>query len=289
MTIRFDDQVVLVTGGTRGLGRAFSECLASSGATVVVNSTTGDDGGVISDIEHQGGRATHIPGLVENADALIEQVIEQCGRLDAIVHNAGFVRDKTLRKMTDEQWDDVMGVHLKAAFQLTRAAWPHFEAAGRGRIVLISSASGLYGNFGQANYAAAKMGMYGLARSITLEGAKSNITCNCVAPVGATTMNSAHWSDEDKRIRKAEYVAPLVAYLAHTSCEESGSFFEASAGSFRKLRWERTEGLNLFPEETPVTVDTIASHWDEITDFAQAEHPTSMSDSLQRMYARFNR
>jgi 3-hydroxyacyl-CoA dehydrogenase/3a,7a,12a-trihydroxy-5b-cholest-24-enoyl-CoA hydratase len=289
MTIRFDDQVVLVTGGTRGLGRAFSECLAASGATVVVNSTTGDDGGVISDIERQGGRATHIPGLVENADALIEKVIEHCGRLDAIVHNAGFVRDKTLRKMTDEQWDDVMGVHLKAAFQLTRAAWPHFEAAGRGRIVLISSASGLYGNFGQANYAAAKMGMYGLARSITLEGAKSNITCNCVAPVGATTMNSAHWSDEDKRIRKAEYVAPLVAYLAHTSCEESGSFFEASAGSFRKLRWERTEGLNLFPEETPVTVDTIASHWDEITDFAQAEHPTSMSDSLQRMYARFNR
>ena len=289
MTIRFDDQVVLVTGGTRGLGRAFSECLASSGATVVVNSTTGDDGGVISDIEHQGGRATHIPGLVENADALIQQVIEHCGRLDAIVHNAGFVRDKTLRKMTDEQWDDVMGVHLKAAFQLTRAAWPHFEAAGRGRIVLISSASGLYGNFGQANYAAAKMGMYGLARSITLEGAKSNITCNCVAPVGATTMNSAHWSDEDKRIRKAEYVAPLVAYLAHPSCEESGSFFEASAGSFRKLRWERTEGLNLFPEETPVTVDTIASHWGKITDFAQAEHPTSMSDSLQRMYARFNR
>ncbi len=289
MTIRFDDQVVLVTGGTRGLGRAFSECLAASGATVVVNSTTGDDGGVISDIERQGGRATHIPGLVENADALIEKVIEHCGRLDAIVHNAGFVRDKTLRKMTDEQWDDVMGVHLKAAFQLTRAAWSHFEAAGRGRIVLISSASGLYGNFGQANYAAAKMGMYGLARSITLEGAKSNITCNCVAPVGATTMNSAHWSDEDKRIRKAEYVAPLVAYLAHTSCEESGSFFEASAGSFRKLRWERTEGLNLFPEETPVTVDTIASHWDEITDFAQAEHPTSMSDSLQRMYARFNR
>lgn len=288
MTIRFDDQVVLVTGGTRGLGRAFSECLASSGATVVVNSTTGDDAGVISAIEQKGGRAIHIPGLVENADTLIETVIEHCGRLDAIVHNAGFVRDKTLRKMTDEQWDDVMGVHLKAAFQLTRAAWPHFEAASRGRIVLISSASGLYGNFGQANYAAAKMGMYGLARSITLEGAKSNITCNCVAPVGATTMNSAHWSDEDKRIRKAEYVAPLVAYLAHASCEESGSFFEASAGSFKKLRWERTEGLNLFPEETPVTVDTIASEWAKITDFAESEHPTSMSDSLQRMYARFS-
>ena len=288
MTIRFDDQIVLVTGGTRGLGRAFSECLASSGATVVVNSTSDDDGGVLSAIERQGGRAIHIPGLVENANALIEKVVEQCGRLDAIVHNAGFVRDKTLRKMTDEQWDDVMGVHLKAAFQLTRAAWPHFEATGRGRVVLISSASGLYGNFGQANYAAAKMGMYGLARSITLEGAKSNITCNCVAPVGATTMNSAHWSDEDKRIRKAEYVAPLVAYLAHAGCEESGSFFEASAGSFRKLRWERTEGLNLFPEETPVTVDTIASYWAKITDFANTEHPTSMSDSLQRMYARFS-
>jgi NAD(P)-dependent dehydrogenase (short-subunit alcohol dehydrogenase family) len=132
------------------------------------------------------------------------------------------------------------------------------------------------------------MGMYGLARSISMEGGRSNITCNCVAPVGATTMNSGHWSERDKEIRKAEYVAPLVAYLAHSSCEESGSFFETSAGSYKKLRWERTEGLNLFPADTPVTIDTIAENWQTITNFEVTEHPQSMADSLQRMYARFD-
>lgn len=288
MTINFENQVVLVTGGTRGLGREFSLCLAASGATVAINSTTGDDAGVIAAITERGGLATHFAGLVENPDSLIEAVVERFGRLDAIIHNAGFVRDRTLRKMTDEQWQEVIDVHLSAAFKLTRAAWPHFEATGRGRIVLISSASGLYGNFGQSNYAAAKMGMYGLARSISMEGGRSNITCNCVAPVGATTMNSGLWSDRDKEIRKAEYVAPLVAYLAHSDCAESGSFFETSAGSYKKLRWERTEGLNLFPAETPITIDTIAENWHTVTNFESTEHPQNMADSLERMYARFD-
>ena len=288
MAINFENRVVLVTGGTRGLGREFSLCLGANGATVAVNSTTSDDAGVIDTITGSGGQAAHFAGLVEHPDPLIEAVIERFGRLDAIIHNAGFVRDKTLRKMTDEQWQEVIDVHLSAAFKLTRAAWPHFEAAGGGRIVFISSASGLYGNFGQSNYAAAKMGMYGLARSISMEGGRANITCNCVAPVGATTMNSGHWSDRDKDIRKAEYVAPLVAYLAHSSCEESGSFFETSAGSYKKLRWERTEGLNLFPTNTPVTIDTIAENWQTITNFESTEHPQSMADSLQRMYARFD-
>ena len=179
MAINFENQVVLVTGGTRGLGREFSLCLGASGATVAVNSTTSDDAGVIDTITGSGGQAAHIrPG---RAPRFATRRSSRC-RLDAIIHNAGFVRDKTLRKMTDDQWQEVIDVHLSAAFKLTRAAWPHFEAAGGGRIVFISSASGLYGNFGQSNYAAAKMGMYGLARSISMEGGRSNITCNCVAP-----------------------------------------------------------------------------------------------------------
>ena len=287
MTVSFDGKVVLVTGGTRGLGRAFSECAANAGATVILNSTTDDDGGTAQAINDAGGKAIHMSGLVEEPDALIEKIVIEYGRIDAVIHNAGFVRDKTLRKMSDQQWDEVMGVHLTASFRLSRAVWPHFEEQGGGRIVLISSASGLYGNFGQANYAAAKIGMYGLARSIAWEGGRTNITCNCVCPVGATTMNSANWSGEDKRIRKAEYVAPLVVYLAHEDCQESGTIFEASAGSFKKLRWERTEGLNVYPEQDTLDINTIAKNWDKITDFSESEHPLHMGDSLERMYARF--
>ena len=287
MTVSFNGKVVLVTGGTRGLGRAFSECAANAGATVILNSTTDDDGGTAQAINDAGGKAIHMPGLVEEPDVLIEKIVIECGRIDAVIHNAGFVRDKTVRKMSDQQWDEVMDVHLTASFRLSRAVWPHFEEQGGGRIVLISSASGLYGNFGQANYAAAKIGMYGLARSIAWEGGRTNITCNCVCPVGATTMNSANWSGEDKRIRKAEYVAPLVVYLAHEDCQESGTIFEASAGSFKKLRWERTEGLNVYPEQDTLDINTIAENWDKITDFSESEHPLHMGDSLERMYARF--
>lgn len=287
MGVSFDKQVVLVTGGTRGLGKAFSQCAASAGATVVLNSTGDDDGGATQSINDAGGHAIHMPGRVEEPDTLIEDIVKRLGRIDAVIHNAGFVRDKTLRKMSNEQWDDVLAVHLTASFRLSRAVWPYFEDQGGGRIVFISSASGLYGNFGQANYAAAKLGMYGLARSIAWEGGRTNISCNCVCPVGATTMNSANWSDEDKRIRKAEYVAPLVVYLAHPDCQESGSIFEASAGSYKKLRWERTKGLNLFPEQEPADLNTIAENWGEIVDFSETEHPLHMGDSLERMYARF--
>ncbi len=289
MSISLEGKVVLVTGGTRGLGRAFSECAAKAHATVALNSTGDDDGGSVQAITKSGGKALHVPGLVEEPDALIETVIKQLGRLDAVIHNAGFVRDKTLRKMNDRHWEEVLAVHLTASFKLSRAAWPYFEEQGGGRIVLISSASGLYGNFGQSNYAAAKMGMYGLARSIAWEGGGSNIACNCVCPVGATTMNSANWSEEDKRIRKPEYVAPLVVYLAHPDCQESGSIFEASAGSFRKLRWERTEGLNVYPEQEALDLDTIADNWGKIVDFSSSEHPLHMGDSLERMYARFKK
>ena len=180
MAVNFKDKVVLVTGGSRGLGKAFSHCLANAGATVAINSSTEDDRGTTQEINDAGGRAIHFPGRVEASAELVAKVVAQCGRIDAIVHNAGFIQDKTLRKMSEEQWDAVMDVHLKTSYKLAQAAWPHFESQGAGRIVLLSSSAGLYGNFGQANYASAKMGMYGLAQSIAIEGAKTNIICNCV-------------------------------------------------------------------------------------------------------------
>lgn len=287
MSISFEGQVVLVTGGSRGLGNAFARCAAAAGATVVVNSTGEDDRGTTQSIIDSGGKAVHLPGRVEDSDNLVSRVVESCGRIDAIIHNAGFLRDKTLRKMTDEQWDEVLDVHLKTSFKLMRAAWPHFLEQGRGRVVLISSSAGLYGNFGQANYAAAKMGMYGLARSAALEGGRDNITCNCLAPLGATEMNSGSWPEKQKRVTLTDYVAPLAVYLAHPDCTESGSLFEASAGSFKKVRWEQSEGLNLDPSSDEVSLNAIADNWDNIVDFSSSTHPRSMGESLQGMFGRF--
>lgn len=286
MAVRFDEKVVLVTGGSRGLGHAFARCVAEAGATVALNSTTEDDGGATQRIIDAGGNAVHFPGKVEDSADLVQRVVDELGRIDSIIHNAGFLQDKTVRKMSEEQWDAVLDVHLKSSFKLTQAAWPHFEAVQGGRVVLLSSSAGLYGNFGQANYAAAKMGMYGLARSIALEGAQVNITCNCVAPFGATEMNSANFPDALKRVIKTDYVAPLVAYLAHPDCVESGSMFEASAGSFRKMRWEQSEGLNLDPSTDEVSIDEIAANWDQVVDFSESTHPANMGESLQGMYAR---
>jgi NAD(P)-dependent dehydrogenase (short-subunit alcohol dehydrogenase family) len=285
--MKFDDHVVLVTGSSRGLGRAFARCIAGAGAMVVVNSTGRDDGGAsaVDEIEAAGGKAIHISGNVEEAEHLVNSVVDVCGRLDAIVHNAGFIQDKTLRKMSVDQWDAVLNVHLKSAFLLSQAAWPHFESGGGGRLVFLSSGSGLYGNFGQANYAAAKAGVYGLCRSIAIEGAKANICCNCVAPFGATEMNSANMPDALKAIIQPDFVAPLIGYLAHPECTETGSMFEASAGVYKKLRWERSEGLALDTSK-PLSIDDIANGWDQVIDFSVSEHPADMREALSGMYNR---
>ena len=284
---QFTDQVVLVTGSSRGLGAAFAHYLAAAGAHVIINSTgtspAGDE--VTSNIISQGGRAHHIPMRAEHAEDLVNATVAHAGRIDAIVHNAGFVQDKTVKKMTEAQWDAVLNLHLKASFQYAQAAWPHFEALGHGRLVFISSSAGLYGNFGQANYAAAKMGMYGLAQSIALEGAATNITCNCVAPFGATELNSGNMDESFKEVIKPEYVAPLVGYLAHPSCTESGSMFEASAGVFKKLRWQRSNGIQL-NTGNPMPLQSIADHWSDMQDYSHADHPTDMREALRGMYER---
>jgi 3-hydroxyacyl-CoA dehydrogenase/3a,7a,12a-trihydroxy-5b-cholest-24-enoyl-CoA hydratase len=284
-TMKFEDQVVLITGASRGLGRAFARCIAEAGAVVAVNSTGSNEAGAetVDELSRAGGRAFHVPGKVEDAPALVEATLKQAGQLDAIVHNAGILQDKSLRKMSLEQWDAVLDVHLRAAFRLSQAAWPGFEERGGGRLVFVSSAAGLYGNYGQANYAAAKMGMYGLCRTIALEGKKANIRCNCVAPFGATEMNSGNMPDNFKAVIKTEYVAPLVGYLVHPECQETGSLFEASAGAFKKVRWERSEGLRLDTTK-PLTIDDIAKGWDRVLDFSSSDHPKDMNEALQGLY-----
>jgi NAD(P)-dependent dehydrogenase (short-subunit alcohol dehydrogenase family) len=285
MSLRFEEKVVLVTGGSRGLGRAFTQCLADAGARVVFSSTgkSTTGGQVEKEMRQAGADVVHLPIVAEEAERLVEQVVSKCGRIDAIIHNGGFVQDKTLRKMSDEQWQAVMGVHLEAAFKLSRTAWPHFEAVGGGRLVFISSSAGLYGNFGQANYAAAKLGLYGLARTIELEGAAVNIGANVVAPFGATELNSANMDEDRKAVLRTEYVAPIVAYLAHRECPESGGLFEASAGSFKKVRWQQSAGLILDTSQ-PVGIDDVAAGWASVCDFTAPSYPSEMRESLRGLY-----
>ena len=285
MGYRFDNTVVLVTGSSRGLGKEQAKMLGSLGATVVVNSTGKDDAGsqVVQEIEAQGGQAFDLKGQVEDAPAIVTEVIERFHRLDGIVHNAGFIRDKTVAKMAVQDWDAVLAVHLKSAFLLSQAAWPFFIDQGYGRIVFLSSSAGLYGNFGQANYAAAKMGMYGLCRSIAIEGKKFDISCNCIAPFGVTDMNRQYVPEAVHDTINPAYVAPLVAYLIHQHSKESGSLFEASAGSFKKLRWERSQGISL-DASLGISVDDIADNWDAINDFTVSEHPQNMGEALAGLY-----
>ncbi|MEM7001155.1 MAG: SDR family NAD(P)-dependent oxidoreductase [Pseudomonadota bacterium] len=284
--MHFDGEVVLVTGSSRGLGHAFARYLASAGARVIVNSTGANPQAdtLVEEILASGGQAHHVVCDVTQADELVTSAHAQWQRLDAIVHNAGFVRDKTLRKMTDTQWDEVQGVHLKAAFQLTRAAWPLFEAQGAGSMVLISSAAALYGNFGQSNYAAAKGGLDGLCRTIAQEGAATNIRCNTVAPVGATELNSASWDDARKAMLKTDYVAPLIAYLCHPQCQTTGGLFEASAGVFKQVRWERSAGLSL-NVNAPMTLTDMHNNWSQLTDFSSSDHPADMRSALADLWA----
>ena len=286
MGIDFDDKVILVTGSSRGLGLSFAKCLDQAGAKVALNGRAPYSEELAKNFQEAGIESYYISCPAESSEDLISQVIDKFGRIDGLVHNAGFLRDKTLKKMTDSDWTKVIEAHLGSAFRLVRSAWPYFEKAGAGRIVFLSSATGIYGNFGQANYAAAKLGMLGLAKTIALEGAKLGINCNCVAPFGATSMNSSNFPESLKEAINPDYIAPLIAFLLHQSCEESGSLFEASAGSFKMVRFERNKGLNLDPRKDAVTIDKIAESWDQIVDFSESEYPKSMGESLRMMYER---
>lgn len=198
--LRFEDRVVIVTGAGNGLGRSYAMAFAARGARVVVNDlgVVAKEGGqplfvaekVVSEIEAAGGIALANTDPVEQGQRIVEQALDQFGRVDVLVNNAGILRDASFVKMEPAQWDAVYETHLLGAFRTTRAVWSAMRASSYGRIVMTASAAGLYGNFGQANYAAAKMGLVGLARALAIEGAARNIRTNIVAPVAASQLTA---------------------------------------------------------------------------------------------------
>jgi len=253
--LRFDGRVAVVTGAGRGLGRAYAELLASRGAKVVVNDSGGSlagEGGdagpaeqVVSAIAAAGGHAVASTESVttrDGGDAIIAAALEHYGRLDILIHNAGNVRRGSLKEMSYEDFDAVLDVHLRGAFNVVRPAFPLMCQAGYGRIVLTSSIGGLYGNRDVANYAAAKAGVIGLSNVAALEGAAEGVTCNVIVPAAVTRM-AAGIDTSAYPPMGPELVAPVVGWLTHESCSVSGEMFIALSGRVARAVIAETPGV----------------------------------------------
>jgi 3-hydroxyacyl-CoA dehydrogenase/3a,7a,12a-trihydroxy-5b-cholest-24-enoyl-CoA hydratase len=288
--LRFDGRVAIITGAGGGLGRVYALLFASRGAKVVVNDLGGSTSGegssskaadkVVEEIKKMGGEAIANYDSVENGDKIVKSAIDKWGRIDIIVNNAGILRDTSFLKMTQKDWDLIFSVHVKGSYSVTKAAWNYMREQGYGRIIMVTSAAGLYGNFGQANYSSAKMALLGLAKTLAIEGEKRNIFVNTIAPIAGSRLTETIMPPELVSALKPEYVAPLVAYLCHESCKENGQLFEVGAGWFSKLRWQRTQGLFL-PLNKTIQPEDLFKNWDKINDWNHVTYPTSAQDSIQ--------
>uniref|UniRef100_A0A8C3VRH3 Peroxisomal multifunctional enzyme type 2 n=1 Tax=Catagonus wagneri TaxID=51154 RepID=A0A8C3VRH3_9CETA len=270
--LNFDGRVVLVTGagGVNDLGGDVKG--------IGKGSLAADK--VVEEIRRKGGKAVANYDSVEAGEKIVKTALDAFGRIDVVVNNAGILRDRSFGRISDEDWDMIQTVHLRGSFMVTRAAWNHMKKQNFGRIIMTSSASGIYGNFGQANYSSAKLGLLGLSNTLAVEGERNNIHCNTVAPTAGSRMTQNFLPEGFSEALKPDYVAPLVLWLCHESCEENGSLFEVGAGWIGKLRWERTLGAIVRQKNQPMTPEAVRANWEKICDFDNATKPQRIQDSV---------
>ncbi len=275
--IDFQDRVAVVTGAGGGLGRVYALLLASRGASVVVNdlggSLHGDGSGtnaadaVVEEIVSSGGIAVADYNSVaepEGGVAIIERAVETFGRVDVLISNAGILRDRTLLNMDVDDLRSVLSVHLEGAFYVTKPAFRVMKEQQYGRIVLTSSGSGLFGNFGQTNYAAAKAGLVGFMNALKLEGAKHNVLVNTVAPIAHTRMTEEILGEMADKF-DPESVAPAVAYLASEENQRTGELWSVGGGSVSRVFTALCEGYFKHPDHKgPLTIEDVAGHADDV-------------------------
>ena len=295
MAIRFDGKVAIVTGAGGGLGRAHALHLAGLGAKVVVNDLGGaldGSGGsseaadaVVAEIKAAGGEAI-ANGASVSDDAgvahLVKQTMDAFGRIDVLIANAGILRDKSFGKMEIKDFEAVVNVHLMGTVKPAKAVWDIMKMQSYGRIVVTTSSTGLYGNFGQTNYGTAKMSLVGFMNSLKLEGAKDNIKVNAICPVAATRMTEHLMPPNVLEMLKPEYVSPAMAYLASEEAP-TGMILTAAAGAFAAAQMVETDGINL---GHGATADDIAAHFGQITDWSSAKHYGQGGEQNMKFFAR---
>jgi NAD(P)-dependent dehydrogenase (short-subunit alcohol dehydrogenase family)/acyl dehydratase len=276
--IRFDNRVAVVTGAGGGLGRVYALELARRGAKVVVNDFGGARDGsgqgsggpadkVVQEIREAGGEAVASYDSVttpEGGENIIKTALDAFGRVDILINNAGILKDKSFTKMDLENWRGVMDVHLNGAFHVTQPAFRVMREKGYGRIIMTTSAAGLYGNFGQANYSTAKMALVGLMNTLKLEGEKYDIKVNTVAPIAATRLTADVLPAELQEKMTPEFVAGFVVYLSSEECKESGIVMNVGAGFFSRAAILTGSGTFVGDKKTPPTPEDIRENWTKI-------------------------
>jgi NAD(P)-dependent dehydrogenase (short-subunit alcohol dehydrogenase family) len=292
--LRYDGRVAVVTGAGHGLGRRHALELAARGAKVVVNDLGGDIHGggassgpaeaVVEEITKAGGTAVANPDNVatpEGARAIVQTALDAFGKIDIVINNAGILRDKSLKNMTPDDFDTVIAVHLRGSFLVSSTAWPHLREGGYGRIITTSSPAGLFGNFGQANYASAKMGLIGLAKTLAVEGAKYNIRANAIAPVAATRMTEDVIPPDVAAIFDVELVTPLVAWLVHEDCDSTGEVYSVGGGRIARVFVAEGPG---FVKKDGLSVEDVRDNWSQITAEAPFTIPKHAGDQMATVF-----
>ena len=293
--IRLDGKVAVVTGAGGGLGRTHALLLASRGARVVVNDLGGSVDGsgksasmadhVVEEIRKAGGEAVPNYDSVSTAEGgktIIETAVKAYGRIDILINNAGILRDKSFANLTEEMWDAVVAVHLKGAYNCTKPAFDLMKAQNQGRIVFTTSGTGLFGNFGQTNYGAAKLALVGFANSLRQEGAKYNIHCNTIAPIATTRMTENLMTGVPSDLFAPDLVSPLVAFLVSDACGLNGQVFVVGGGMVARAFIGETQGAYTNPKVSPPTPEWVSEHIDQIMDTKDYTLPqTVQEDTLK--------
>jgi NAD(P)-dependent dehydrogenase (short-subunit alcohol dehydrogenase family)/putative sterol carrier protein len=297
--ISLDGRVAVVTGAGAGLGRSYALELAKRGAKVVVNDFGGARDGsgegsaspadrVVTEIKAMNGEAVANYDNVadpEGGEAIIKTALDTFGTVDIVINNAGILRDKSFLKMDPDNWKAVLSVHLDGAYHVTRPAMRVMKEKGYGRIVMTTSAAGLYGNFGQTNYSAAKMGLVGLMNTLKLEGKKYDIKVNTIAPIAASRLTEDVMPPDLFEKSKPEFVVPMVIYLASEGCRESGSIFNTGMGYFNRAAVYTGPGIQLGDAQNIPTPESIRDNWDAINSLEGAREMADANDAIFALIA----
>ncbi len=282
----FDGKVAIITGAGGGLGRQHALLLASRGSLVVINDLggavdgSGSDKGaaerVVEEIRSLGGDAvadTNSVATPEGGKAIVQTAVNAYGTVDIVINNAGILRDKAFHNMEPDLMNPVFDVHLKGAFHVTQPAWVIMREKGYGRIISTSSAAGIFGNFGQTNYGAAKMGLVGFTRVLAVEGAKYNIKANAIAPLALTRMTETIMGALGDKLDPA-LVSPIVTYLAHEDCPVSGQTFSVGGGRVAHVFIAETHGYH----SANLTPEALRDNWDTVTDQTGYGTPSNLAE-----------